>query len=348
MDQGAPQMIWEAIDYFWQQLTFLTPWMLVFLPLPWIIQRLWQPAPQQQIPLLAPHLQQRLEAFHNAQLSVSKQRPLAMPILGALIWLLVLLAAMRPVWYWQAEPFQVSGKNLMLAVDLSGSMEQTDMRIGADPVDRLTAVKKVVQDFIQKRQGDRMGLVVFGTQAFLQSPLSFDLNTVKTLLNETEIGMAGNNTAIGDAIGVTLKHLAQTQQSNTVLILLTDGSNTAGVVEPLDAARQAKKMGLKIYTIGVGVVANRGLDQLLFGQNRSVDTATLKTIADLSGGQFYPAANLQQLNDIYNEINQLESTEQDRTPYRPRTELYPWPLATAFIISLLMALYRLYKTRHYD
>lgn len=341
-------MIMDALHYFWQQLTFLTPWVLACLPLPWLIRRFWQPAPQQQVPLMAPHLLQRLENATRTSITASSKRPRALPLLGFLIWLLVLLAAMRPVWYWQTEPFQVTGKNLMLAVDLSGSMEQTDMRIGGHEVDRLTAVKKVVKNFIQKRQGDRMGLVVFGSQAFLQSPLSFDLNTVQTLLNETEIGMAGNNTAIGDAIGVTLQHLAQTEQSNTVLILLTDGSNTAGAVQPLEAARHAQSMGVKIYTIGVGVVESRGLDQFLFGQSRSVDTATLKTIAELSGGQFYTAANLQQLNDIYNEINQLESTKQDRTSYRPRTELYPWPLATALGLSLLLAIYRLITQRHYD
>lgn len=341
-------IIVDAVSYFWQQLTFLAPWMLAFLPLPWMVRRLWQPAPQQQVPLLAPHLLQRLEAPTHSAVATPAKPARTLALLASLIWLLVILAAMRPVWYWHIEPFQATGKNLMLAVDLSGSMEQTDMRIGGHNVDRLTAVKKVVKSFIQKRQGDRMGLVVFGSQAFLQSPLSFDLSTIQTLLNETEIGMAGNNTAIGDAIGVTLQHLAQTHQSNTVLILLTDGSNTAGAVQPLDAARQAQSMGVKIYTIGVGVDQSRGLDQFLFGQSRSVDTATLKTIAELSGGQFYTAANLQQLDDIYSEINQLESTQQDRTPYRPRTELYPWPLAMALGFSLLLAIYRLTVQRQYD
>jgi len=341
-------MTLEALPYFWQQLSFLSPWMLAFLPLPWLIRRIFQPAPQQQVPLLAPHLIRRFESSGASLMQPAVKQITSLPVLGFVIWLLILLAAMRPVWFWQAEPFKATGKNLMLAVDLSGSMERTDMQIGGQAVDRLTAVKKVVQDFIEKRQGDRMGLVVFGTQAFLQSPLSFDLKTVQTLLNETEIGMAGNNTAIGDAIGVTLQHLSKAHQDHTVLILLTDGSNTAGAVQPLDAARQAKSMGVKIYTIGVGVVASRGLDQLLFGQSRSVDTDTLKTIAERSGGQFYTAANLQQLNDIYNEINQLESTEQDRTPYRPRTELYPWPLGAALLISFFIALYRLYRPKYYD
>ena len=332
----------SALLYYWQQLEFIWPWLFALAPLPWLIRLLIKPAAERQIPLLAPHLMHRLQQPKQANLLSLTRRKQTLPILLILIWLLVLLASMRPVWFLQSDPFQASGKDLMLAVDLSGSMEKPDMPLSGRKVDRLTAVKYVVHDFIAQRQGDRMGLVVFGTQAFLQSPLSYDLKTVQTLLNETEIGMAGNNTAIGDAIGITLKHLQKTNQKNTVLILLTDGSNTAGAVQPIDAANQAKKMGLKIYTIGIGQVRSKGIDTFLYGNSRDMDVATLQRIAEITGGQFFVASDTNQLNEVYATINQLESNQHDINNYRLREELFYWPLGIALILSFWIAWRRLY------
>ena len=189
-----------------------------------------------------------------------------------------------------------------------------------------------------------MGLVVFGSQAFLQSPLTYDLLTVKTLLNEAEIGMAGNNTAIGDAIGLTLKHRQKNLQSESVLILLTDGSNTDGEVDPIEAAQMAQKMGLKIYTIGVGRVQHRtGLDAFFNGAKNDMDTASLQKIAELTNGKFFLANDTQQLKQIYQAINALESVEHEVNSYRLRTELYAWPLGAAFVLSLLMGWWQLRK-----
>lgn len=320
----------------WQQFEFIWPWMIAFAPLPWLIRMLLKPAVQRQTPLLAPHLMQRLQHTPRTQFIQAPQRSFNMPLIATLLWSLVVLAAMRPVWFLDTTPFQASGKDLMLAVDLSGSMEKTDMPLQGVEVDRLTAVKSVVKNFIQKRQGDRMGLVVFGSQAFLQSPLTYDLNTVETLLNETEIGMAGNNTAIGDAIGIALKHLHQNTEENAVLILLTDGSNTAGAVQPLDAAKQAQQMGLKIYTIGIGQNQATGINAFIFGSNRNMDTATLQKIAELTQGRFFMAKDTNQLNEIYQLIDQLESTPHDINNYRLREELFIWPLGLAFLLSMLL------------
>lgn len=326
-------------------LSFIWPWMIAFLPLPWIIHRIIKPVHKQHTPLLAPQIIARIEdQLPTENLIESNQPTKSIPILAILMWFSLIIAATRPVLYLDATPFQVSGKEMLLAVDLSGSMRKEDMYLAGDEVNRLVAVKSVVSEFITRRQGDRMGLIVFGTQAFLQSPLTYDLNTVNTLLNETEIGMAGNNTAIGDAIGLTLKHLYESKSTNNaILILLTDGSNTAGNVNPLDAARKAQEMGLKIYTIGVGRIKSRnGLDRFMTNKS-DMDIDTLTKISDLTGGQFFQANDTEQLGEIYQYINKLESVEHEIFSYRLRTEFYVWPLGLAFLLSLFLAWSQLRK-----
>ncbi|MDG6774208.1 VWA domain-containing protein [Thiomicrorhabdus sp. ZW0627] len=322
----------------WQNFEFLWPWMLAFLPLPWIVRLLVKPVQHQQTALLAPQIVQRVSrGLTEESLIQPEVRSRRIPMPFALLWLLFILAAMRPIWYLTPTPFTASGKDMILAVDLSGSMQKADMYLNGKDVDRLTAVKSVVAEFIEQRKGDRMGLIVFGSQAFLQSPLTYDLNTVKTLLNETEIGMAGNNTAIGDAIGLTLKHRMKNHQNQSVLVLLTDGSNTAGEVDPIKAAKKAAELGLKIYTIGVGQVKHRtGLDAFFNGGKTDMDIDSLKKIAELTHGQFFLANDTQQLQQIYQSINRLESVEHEVHSYRLRSELYVWPLGLAFLISLLI------------
>ena len=326
-------------------LSFIWPWMIAFLPLPWIIHRIIKPVHKQHTPLLAPQIIARIEdQLPTENLIESNQPTKSIPILAILMWFSLIIAATRPVLYLDATPFQVSGKEMLLTVDLSGSMRKEDMYLAGDEVNRLVAVKSVVSEFITRRQGDRMGLIVFGTQAFLQSPLTYDLNTVNTLLNETEIGMAGNNTAIGDAIGLTLKHLYESKSTNNaILILLTDGSNTAGNVNPLDAASKAQEMGLKIYTVGVGKIKSRnGLDRFMTNKS-DMDIDTLTKISDLTGGQFFQANDTEQLGEIYQYINELESVEHEIFSYRLRTEFYVWPLGFAFLLSLLLAWSQLRK-----
>lgn len=316
-----------------QHLDFIWPWMLAILPLPWIVRLVLRAQSQRVSPLLAPNIVARIETqMHHEPMFEAQPNRFRIPFGFVLLWALFIVAAMRPVWYLNETPFSVSGKEMMLAVDLSGSMRKEDMTLFGKNSHRLGAVKSVVADFIDKRQGDRMGLVVFGSQAFLQSPLTYDLNTVKNLLFESEIGMAGNNTAIGDAIGLTLKHLRQQQQTHAVLILLTDGSNTGGV-NPLDAAKMAQQMGVKIYTIGVGQAASNP-----FSLSRSdMDVTTLTEIANLTGGQFFRAGNTQELEQIYQQIDQLEAVEHKVFSYRLRSELYIWPLGSALLLSFWLA-----------
>lgn len=327
---------------FWQNFEFLWPWLLAFAPLPWLVKRLLKPLPQNQTPLLAPQIVQRVAgAFSHAPRHHSQTAKTRIPLILTLIWLLFLLAAMRPIWYLSPTPFSASGKELLLAVDLSGSMQKNDMQLGGREVDRISAVKAVVADFIRQRQGDRMGLILFGSQAFTQSPLTYDLTTVQTLLDEAQIGMAGNNTAIGDAIGLALKQSAH--HPKLVLILLTDGTNTDGV-DPLEAAQQAQQQGLKIYTIGVGQTrAPHGLDAFLGNSKADMDIATLRRIAELTQGQFFLANDTAELQTIYAAINRLESSQHEVHSYRLQSELYVWPLGLAFVLSLLWAGGRLYR-----
>ncbi len=335
----------HSIHAYWQSFDFLWPWMVAFLPLPLIIRLILRPAPKTQVPLYAPHLVQRLQTTLSEQkLLHPETTSKKWPLFALLIWLLVIIAAMRPIWYLTPTPFHQTGKDLILAVDLSGSMQKEDMPLGGYNVDRLTAVKQVVKQFIRQRKGDRMALVVFGTQAFIQSPLTYDLHTIEQLLDETQIGMAGNNTAIGDAIGLTLKHLQQLggDAHNAVLILLTDGSNTAGAVSPLDAAEKAKQMGLKIYTIGVGQVTQSALGGLIQIAGE-MDVETLKRIAKMTGGQFFLASDAQQLQQVYQQINQLEATPYQINQYRLRTELYFWPLGLALLLSMGWAAWQLWR-----
>lgn len=256
-----------------------------------------------------------------------------------LLWLLLLAGAARPTWLGEAIQLQTEGREIMLAVDISGSMETQDMLLNRRTVQRIVAVKSVVRDFIARRQGDRMGLILFGSRPYLQMPLSADLKTLETLLAEAQLGFAGRQTAIGDAIALAVKRLRDRPAENRVLILLTDGSNTAGEFEPLQAAELANTEGVRIHTIGIGAdrVPYRGFSRALV-MNRDLDEGMLRRIARAAGGRYFRARNPQQLKKIYEELDTLEPLPQEREIFRPRTSLYHWPLAAALLLSFLWAL----------
>jgi Ca-activated chloride channel family protein len=238
----------------------------------------------------------------------------------------------------------VTGRDLMLAVDLSGSMEEQDFFIQQKPVDRLTATQSVASQFIQRRAGDRIGLILFGSQAYLQTPLTFDRHTVMTLLNEAAIGLAGESTAIGDAIGLAVKRLRSQPSNSRVLILMTDGANTAGVISPLKAADLAADNQLKLYTIGIG--ADEMIVHSLFGNrrvnpSRDLDEKTLTAIADKTGGQYFRARNSDEFNTIYALLDELEPIEKDKQFFRPKTELYAWPLGLSLFLMLLIVILKI-------
>jgi len=317
---------------------FEWPWLLAALPLPLLVRWLL-PAklPVEQAALKVPFL----EDFSAAQTRAVPQTRQWRLLPAMIAWLLLIVACTRPQWLGEPIEQAVSGRDLMLAVDLSGSMEEQDFFINKRPIDRLTAAKGVAADFINRRVGDRVGLILFGTQAYLQTPLTFDRKTVMTLLNEAVIGLAGDNTAIGDAIGLAVKRLKDEQADSRVLVLMTDGANTAGEVSPLKAAELAAANHLKIYTIGIG--ADEMIVRSFFGNRKinpsvDLDEKTLIKIAESTGGHYYRARNTDELNNIYMRLDELEPVEKDKQYFRPRSELYFWPLSLALVLATIIAL----------
>ena len=317
---------------------FVWPWVFILLPLP-ILIRLLFPASEnnQDTPLHVPFIDDFNSVPHSTGF-INKNKWLM--VLAGIAWLCLITAAARPQWLGERVDIPVSGRDLMMAVDLSGSMAAEDFEINGQTINRLQAVKLVAGEFIKRREGDRIGLILFGQQAYLQTPLTFDTKTVNTMLQESLIGIAGKMTAIGDAIGLALKRLNGKTAEKQVLILLTDGANTAGEVPPLKAAELAAKQNLKIYTIGIGA-ASREVGGFFFKQtikNNEIDEKTLYEIAEITGGQYFRAKNTQELNKIYSLIDQLEPVEQESQSFRPVKSLFFWPLAVAFIIALCIAL----------
>lgn len=202
-------------------------------------------------------------------------------------------------------------------------------------VDRLTAVKKVVGQFVEQRKGDRVGLILFGSEPYIQAPLTFDLNTVNQLLTEAQLGMAGKATAIGDATALAVKRLRNRPEESRVLILLTDGANTAGEIPPEKAAELAKTESIKIYTVGIGadeMIQRSFLGNRRVNPSRDLDEKLLTTMADMTGGQYFRARNAPELELIYEAINRLEPIEQEAKTYRPTQSLFHWPLSMALLI----------------
>ncbi|MFS8608699.1 MAG: VWA domain-containing protein [Gammaproteobacteria bacterium] len=258
------------------------------------------------------------------------------------IWMLTVIAAARPQLVGEPVAVPMTGRDLLLAVDLSGSMEEQDFQLEGRWVNRLVATKAVADDFIERRVGDRIGLILFGREAYLQAPLTFDRETVRTLLDEAVIRLAGKETAIGDAIGLAIRTLddAGIEQGRRVLILLTDGANTAGAVDPLKAAELAARRGVVIYTVGIGADALTvrslfGLRQI--NPSADLDEKTLTQIAELTGGRYFRARDTEEFAEIYAILDELEPAETEASGYRPVKELFFWPLAAAVLIVLAAA-----------
>ncbi|MDP7593005.1 MAG: VWA domain-containing protein [Litorilituus sp.] len=310
---------------------FAWPWLLLLLPLPLLVY--WLPKKntrQTTAALVVPHIQVNNQV--KAQYQQRKKTPL---IIMSLCWLLTVLALSQPQWLGDAIDIPTQAREMMIAVDLSGSMQIEDMSLRGSAVNRLAMLKVVLGNFIERRVGDRLGLILFADDAYMQTPMTFDRQTVKQMLNESVLGLVGRKTAIGDAIALAVKRFDAKEQSNKVLLLLTDGQNTAGKISPEQALELAVAKNITIYSIGIG--ADVMIQQSLFGSRRvnpssELDEETLTKLAEQTGGQYFRARNSQGMEQIYQLLDQLEPLEQEQQQMRPLTALFYWPLSLGLLL----------------
>ncbi|KKO46856.1 IMP dehydrogenase [Arsukibacterium ikkense] len=320
------------------------PWLLLLLALPFLFKKRQQDSGSAlSLPALA-------QVASTAPPRKSWQQYYA-ALSPALIWLCLVVAACQPRWLGEPVTLPQQGRDLMLAIDLSGSMDINDMVLDGQPMNRLTAVKRVVGDFISQRRGDRLGLILFADAAYQQTPLTYDLATVQMFLDETQMKLVGQRTAIGEAIGLAVKRLNMYETSNKVLILLSDGANNAGNIQPLEALELAKAAGVKIYTVGVG--AEQMVQQTVFGRrtinpSHDLDEQLLSQLAEQTGGRYFRARSLPELAQIYRLLDQLEPISRDSLTYRPQHSLLHWPLALALLLSFALAMRRINWRRLYE
>lgn len=320
-------------------LTFEWIWLLVLLPLP-LLYRWWRPATNSRTPALKTPLYVAFAMQAGNTEKNSHRWRITRLCLLSILWVTAVIAAAGPQWLGEPVTLPSNGRDLLMAVDISPSMDEEDMLVNDRYINRLQAVKAVVGEFVTRRKGDRLGLILFGSKPYLQAPLTFDRHTVNTLLKEARLGFAGNSTAIGDAIGLAVKRLQDRTENDRVLILLSDGANSSGTADPIEAADIAAKKGIRIYTIGIGadeITERSWFSSRRRNPSRDLDEKTLTTIAEKTGGQYFRARDPAQLMNIYHQLDQLEPVEQEEETYRPTQSLFHWPLAAAFLASLILA-----------
>ncbi len=331
-------MMFESVEWAW-------PWAIYLLPLPLLAYLVLPRAASYvqralRVPDLAPY--QLLQAG-----SARTGRGIISALLLTLMWIALLVAIARPQSFGEPLGVPITGRDLMLCIDISGSMNETDLYSGNSRATRMSIVKHVARDFVSRRVGDRIGLIMFGTKAYVQSPLTHDHETVQHFLDEARVGLAGRSTAIGDAIGLGVKRLRERPAESRVLILLTDGENSEGAVDPLEAARLAADNDIRVHTIGVGSESNASIFGRALGmRNSELDEATLRSIATQTGGQYFRARDQRELEEIYRAIDKLEPTQMDDVDFRPLKELYAWPLALALFFNVCWVLLRRLSSGH--
>ena len=316
---------------------FALPWLLLTLPLPLLVY--WLPAKPttEAAPLKMPTLLtglQKSESGDNA-----KKAPL---ILMVILWLLLVTSVAQPQWLGESVNIPTESREMMIAVDLSGSMQVEDMTLNGSTVNRLDMLKELLGEFIERRVGDRLGLILFGDDAYMQTPMTFDRATVQQMLDETVLGLVGKQTAIGDAIALAVKRFDEKKESNRILLLLTDGQNTAGKITPDQALEIAIAKNVTIYSVGIG--ADVMIQQSLFGKRKvnpssELDEGSLTRLAEQTNGRYFRARSSEDMSEIYQLLDQLEPVEQDQQQMRPLTALFHYPLTLALLLAFIYLLW---------
>ncbi len=315
--------------------TLAWPWVLCGLPLPWFVGRIWpNPAEHAAQAVHVPFFDQLQRLGSQAAHRGVRRSDM---VCWYAVWSLLLFALSGPLHVGQPQAVERQGYNIMLVLDLSASMQMNDMRQNQQLVTRLVVVKQAAKQFIENRPYDKIGLILFGTKAYLQTPLTYDKQNVLMRIADATVGLAGNTTSIGDALGLAVKRLQHTPKTGRVIILLTDGANNSGVLAPLQAAALAQTEGIKVYTIGLG----SDLDPQSFGSMflrmnaaMDLDEDTLRHIATATGGRYFRATDMQSLSSIYQTINRLEKVKDDSAVVRPQHAYYVWPLAAACLLGM--------------
>ncbi len=324
------------------------PWELITVFLPFLIYYTLPKANQQAANALrVPFFEQLYQAFSNENTPNNGNTKSKLKYLLVLIWILMVISGSGIQWLGKPIALPQTGRDLFMTIDLSGSMQTPDMVVNGQAQTRIDVVKQVASQFIDNRNGDRLGLVLFGSRAYLQTPLTFDRKTVAQMLNDATLGIAGPQTAIGDALGLGIKQLIDHPKNSKAIILLTDGGNNSGVMEPLAAAKLAAQEHIKIYTIGLGAeqIAVPGMfGNQIINPSKDLDVDSLKQIAQLTGGEFFRAEDAASLANIYAQINQLEPIKSAEITIRPITPFYPWSLGLALILSFILILIKLRRS----
>jgi len=313
-------------------------WVLAFLGLPIAVHFFAAAYHTPQAALRVPVFKQLVNLSGNqpGKGALILRRNMVQQLVLFLSWICVIAALCQPVWLGEVQIISKPSRDLMMAVDLSGSMEAEDFSFNnASPIDRLTGVKTVVNKFVGDREGDRLGLIVFGSSPYLQVPFTLDHELFKVLLSEARARMAGPKTMLGDAVGLAVNHFSSSDKQQKVLILLTDGNDSGSRVPPLDAAQVAADAGITIHTIAVGDPEATG--------EQVMDVETLQEMSAITGGVFFRATSGDQLQKVYQSLDALEPQRVDSENYRPRQPLFFWPLGVALVMQLILQFSRAVK-----
>ncbi|MDY7220091.1 VWA domain-containing protein [Denitrificimonas sp. JX-1] len=322
---------------------FAWPWLFLLLPLPWFIRTFTPPVPQQSTALHVPFYNE-LELLQRSNKRNKFAHLKTSNIIYLVLWLLLISAAARPQWNDEHESRPTSGRDLLIAMDVSNSMLYSDLTLNGHSISRIDFVKQWLKNFIQQRDGDRLGLILFGSQAYLQAPLTYDHQSLLTWIQEAQAGIAGNTTAIGDALGLAIKRLRQHPADQRVLLLITDGANNSGVMSPNAAAQLAADYQIKIYTVGIGSRYDSSLDPLMNSSSLELDEKTLKNIALHTAGQYFHITSSEDFTDLQFKLSQLEPHTYTHSTQHNTLELYHWPLAIALILSMILVLLHILHT----